>query len=48
LITVDKPAFFLWPMDISGRIFGRNGRSLFVPQALEGVGEPRTTRHVAP
>ena len=36
-ITVDKPAFFLWPMDISARIFGLNSWSLLVPQALEGV-----------
>ncbi len=36
-ITVDKPAFFLWPMEISARIFGLNGWSLLVPQALEGV-----------
>ena len=36
-ITVDKPPFFLWPMEISARIFGLNGWSLLVPQALEGV-----------
>src|SRR4051812_42139468 len=36
-ITVDKPAFFLWPMEISARIFGLNGWSMLVPQALEGV-----------
>lgn len=36
-ITVDKPAFFLWPMEISGRIFGFNGWSMLIPQALEGV-----------
>jgi 4-amino-4-deoxy-L-arabinose transferase-like glycosyltransferase len=36
-ITVDKPAFFLWPMEISARLFGLNGWSMFVPQALEGV-----------
>jgi 4-amino-4-deoxy-L-arabinose transferase-like glycosyltransferase len=36
-ITVDKPAFFLWPMEISARLFGLNGWSLLVPQALEGV-----------
>src|SRR4051812_15605862 len=36
-ITVDKPAFFLWPMEISARVFGLNGWSMLVPQALEGV-----------
>ncbi len=36
-ITVDKPAGFLWPMDLSARIFGLNSWSLLVPQALEGV-----------
>ena len=36
-ITVDKPAFFLWPMEISGRLFGFNGWSMLIPQALEGV-----------
>ena len=36
-ITVDKSPVFLWPMEISARIFGVNGWSLLVPQALEGV-----------
>ena len=36
-ITVDKPPAFLWPMEISARIFGLNSWSLLVPQALEGV-----------
>jgi 4-amino-4-deoxy-L-arabinose transferase-like glycosyltransferase len=36
-ITVDKPPAFLWPMDISARIFGLNSWSILVPQALEGV-----------
>jgi 4-amino-4-deoxy-L-arabinose transferase-like glycosyltransferase len=36
-ITVDKPAGFLWPMDLSARIFGVNYWSLLVPQALAGV-----------
>ena len=36
-ITVDKPAFFLWPMGVSGRIFGFTSWSMLVPQALEGV-----------
>ncbi len=36
-ITVDKPAGFLWPMELAARIFGLNSWSLLVPQALEGV-----------
>jgi 4-amino-4-deoxy-L-arabinose transferase-like glycosyltransferase len=36
-ITVDKPAFSLWPMEIAGRLFGFNSWSMLVPQALEGV-----------
>jgi 4-amino-4-deoxy-L-arabinose transferase-like glycosyltransferase len=36
-ITVDKPAGFLWPMDLAARIFGLNSWSLLVPQTLEGV-----------
>ena len=36
-ITVDKPPTFLWPMEISARIFGLNSWSLLAPQALEGV-----------
>jgi 4-amino-4-deoxy-L-arabinose transferase-like glycosyltransferase len=36
-ITVDKPPAFLWPMEISARIFGFNSWSMLVPQALEGV-----------
>ena len=36
-ITVDKPAAFLWPMELSGRIFGFNSWSMLVPEALEGV-----------
>jgi 4-amino-4-deoxy-L-arabinose transferase-like glycosyltransferase len=36
-ITVDKPAGFLWPMELSARIFGLNSWSVLVPQALEGV-----------
>ena len=36
-ITVDKPPAFLWPMEISARIFGLNSWSVLVPQALEGV-----------
>jgi 4-amino-4-deoxy-L-arabinose transferase-like glycosyltransferase len=37
-ITVDKPAAFLWPMEISGRLFGFSAWSMLVPQALMGVG----------
>src|SRR6202012_2090148 len=37
-ITVDKPPAFLWPMEISGRIFGFNSWSMLVPEALLGVG----------
>jgi 4-amino-4-deoxy-L-arabinose transferase-like glycosyltransferase len=36
-ITVDKPPAFLWPMEISARIFGLHAWSMLVPQALEGV-----------
>jgi 4-amino-4-deoxy-L-arabinose transferase-like glycosyltransferase len=36
-ITVDKPPAALWPMEISGRIFGFNSWSMLAPQAVEGV-----------
>jgi len=36
-ITVDKPPAFLWPMEISARVFGLNAWSVLVPQALEGI-----------
>ena len=36
-ITVDKPPVSLWPMELSGRIFGFNSWSMLVPQALMGV-----------
>ena len=36
-ITVDKPPAFLWPMEISARIFGLTSWSVLAPQALEGV-----------
>lgn len=36
-ITVDKPAFFLWPAEIAARLFGFSSWTLLVPQALEGV-----------
>jgi len=37
-ITVDKTPAFLWPMELSARLFGLNTWSMLVPQALEGVG----------
>ncbi len=37
-ITVDKPPAALWPMELSGRIFGFSSWSMLVPQALMGVG----------
>ncbi|MDT4956601.1 MAG: hypothetical protein QOD31_400, partial [Pseudonocardiales bacterium] len=36
-ITVDKPPAALWPMELSGRIFGFNSWSMLLPQAVEGV-----------
>lgn len=36
-ITVDKSPLFLWPMDLSARLFGVNAWAILVPQALEGV-----------
>ncbi|HEV7861483.1 MAG TPA: glycosyltransferase family 39 protein, partial [Acidimicrobiia bacterium] len=36
-ITVDKAPAFLWPMELSARVFGVNAWSILVPQALEGV-----------
>ena len=36
-ITVDKPAGFLWPMELCARIFGVSYWSLLVPQALAGI-----------
>jgi len=36
-ITVDKTPAFLWPMELSARLFGLNSWSMLVPQALEGV-----------
>ena len=36
-ITVDKSPAFLWPMQLSARIFGLSSWSMLVPQALEGV-----------
>jgi 4-amino-4-deoxy-L-arabinose transferase-like glycosyltransferase len=37
VITVDKPPLSLWPMEISGRIFGFSSWSMLAPQAIEGV-----------
>ncbi|WP_374210168.1 glycosyltransferase family 39 protein [Pseudonocardia sp. McavD-2-B] len=37
-ITVDKPPAALWVMTASARLFGFSSWSLFVPQALMGVG----------
>ena len=36
-ITVDKTPAFLWPMELTARVFGVNTWSILVPQALEGV-----------
>jgi 4-amino-4-deoxy-L-arabinose transferase-like glycosyltransferase len=36
-ITVDKSPAFLWPMELSARVFGLSSWSILVPQALEGV-----------
>src|SRR5438270_13279193 len=36
-ITVDKAPAFLWPMELSARLFGVNAWSILAPQALEGV-----------
>src|SRR6476659_2807588 len=36
-ITVDKPPAAMWVMALSGRVFGFNSWSMFVPQALLGV-----------
>jgi 4-amino-4-deoxy-L-arabinose transferase-like glycosyltransferase len=36
-ITVDKPPASLWPMELSGRLFGFNSWSMLLPQAVEGV-----------
>ena len=36
-ITVDKPPASLWPMELSGRLFGVNSWSMLLPQVLIGV-----------
>ena len=40
-ITVDKPPAFLWPMEISARIFGLNSWSMLVPAGARGRGHGR-------
>ncbi|MDO0926963.1 glycosyltransferase family 39 protein [Streptomyces sp. TG1A-8] len=37
-ITVDKPSAFLWPMELSVRIFGLNAWAILTPEVLMGVG----------
>src|SRR5206468_3385101 len=34
-ITIDKTPAFLWPMELSARVFGVNAWSILVPQAAE-------------
>jgi 4-amino-4-deoxy-L-arabinose transferase-like glycosyltransferase len=36
-VTVDKSPLFLWPMELTARVFGVSSWSILVPQALEGV-----------
>ena len=36
-ISVDKPPASLWPMELSGRLFGFSSWSMLAPQAIEGV-----------
>jgi 4-amino-4-deoxy-L-arabinose transferase-like glycosyltransferase len=36
-VTVDKSPLFLWPMELSARVFGLSSWTVLVPQALEGV-----------
>jgi 4-amino-4-deoxy-L-arabinose transferase-like glycosyltransferase len=36
-ITVDKTPLFLWPMELTARVFGLNSWTLLIPQAIEGV-----------
>jgi 4-amino-4-deoxy-L-arabinose transferase-like glycosyltransferase len=36
-ITVDKTPLFLWPMELTARVFGLDSWTLLIPQALEGV-----------
>ncbi|MGW2645042.1 glycosyltransferase family 39 protein [Streptomyces sp. NPDC001393] len=37
-ITVDKPSAFMWPMELSVRIFGLNSWAILTPEVLMGVG----------
>ncbi|AOR37235.1 glycosyl transferase [Streptomyces fodineus] len=37
-ITVDKPSAFLWPMELSVRIFGLNSWAVLTPEVLMGAG----------
>ncbi|GGJ14141.1 ArnT family glycosyltransferase [Streptomyces brasiliensis] len=37
-ITVDKPSVFLWPMELSVRVFGLNSWAVLTPEVLMGVG----------
>ncbi|ANP56088.1 4-amino-4-deoxy-L-arabinose transferase-like glycosyltransferase [Streptomyces griseochromogenes] len=37
-ITVDKPSAFMWPMELSVRIFGPNAWAILTPEVLMGVG----------
>nr|WP_079177173.1 glycosyltransferase family 39 protein [Streptomyces sp. MUSC 14] len=37
-ITVDKPSAFLWPMELSVRVFGLNSWAILTPEVLMGVG----------
>ncbi|HVV35724.1 MAG TPA: glycosyltransferase family 39 protein [Acidimicrobiales bacterium] len=36
-ITVDKSPLFLWPMEVSARLFGLSPATILVPNAIEGV-----------
>ncbi|SOD85331.1 glycosyltransferase family 39 protein [Streptomyces sp. Ag109_G2-15] len=37
-ITVDKPSAFMWPMELSVRIFGLNSWAILTPEVLMAVG----------
>ncbi|MFF7355159.1 ArnT family glycosyltransferase [Streptomyces filipinensis] len=37
-ITVDKPSAFLWPMELSVRVFGLNSWAILTPEVLMGAG----------
>ncbi|MQY18352.1 glycosyltransferase family 39 protein [Nocardia macrotermitis] len=38
IVTVDKTPLSLWPMELSGRIFGFGSASMLAPEVLLGVG----------